>query len=139
MGFFKSVGNKLKRVVSVKNLVNGVTGNFSAIAQDAKRVMTTEDPKKSKNAPNNSLTNKAFEIPKEVQQMVETQEKKYIDNVTKSVAENPTVQKTSDFFTKLWFETQWRLHKTKILVALALLCGFLVYWFRFRKRKSRRR
>lgn len=45
-GFFKSVGNKLKRVVSVKNLVRGVTGNISAIGEDVSRVIKSDDPKK---------------------------------------------------------------------------------------------
>lgn len=138
MGFFRDVGNKLKRVVSVKNLVRGVTGNFSAIAEDAKRVMTTEDPKKlSKQI--NSLTDKAFVIPQPVVDVVKQAETNYTNNLINSVASIPAVQDTNVFMSKLWIQSMWNKYKTQILLVLGALGLFLLLKFGFKKDNRKRR
>lgn len=126
MGFFKSVGNKLKRVVSVKNLVRGVTGNFSGIAEDAKRIMTTEDPKKVAKVVN-SLTNKSFEIPQPVTDIIKQADANYQANLINSVASIPAVQNANAFMSKLWFQSMWGKYKTQILIVLGAVVAFLLY------------
>lgn len=128
MGFFKSIGNKLKRVVSVKNLVRGVTGQYSAIGADVKRVMTTEDPKKVAKEVN-SLTNKNFQIPEPVNDMVQQAEKNYQMNVAKSIAEIPAVQNANAFMSKLWIQSMWNKYKTQILLVAGAFVAFFAYRF----------
>ena len=138
MGFFKDIGNKLKRVVSVKNLVRGVTGNFSAIAEDAKRVMTTEDPKKVAKQVN-SLTNKAFEIPQPVTDIVKQADANYQANLVASVASIPAVQNANAFMSKLWIQSMWGKYKTQILLICGAIGAFLVWKYGFKNNRKRRR
>lgn len=138
MGFFKSIGNKLKRVVSVKNLVRGVTGNFSAIAEDAKRIMTTEDPKKV-SAQVNSLTDKNFEIPQPVTDIIKQADANYQANLVASVASIPAVQDANAFMSKLWIQSMWGKYKTQILLIGCAIVALLVWKFGFKnKRKPKR-
>lgn len=138
MGFFKDIGNKLKRVVSVKNLVRGVTGNFSAIAEDAKRVMTTEDPKKVAKQVN-SLTNKAFEIPQPVTDIVKQADANYQANLVASVASIPAVQDANAFMSKLWIQSMWGKYKTQILLIGGSIGALLVWKYGFKNNRKRRR
>lgn len=126
MGFFKSIGNKLKRVVSVKNLVRGVTGNFSGIAEDAKRIMTTEDPKKVASQVN-SLTDKNFQIPQPVTDIIKQADANYQANLINSVASIPAVQDANAFMSKLWFQSMWEKYKTQILIVVGAIVAFLLY------------
>ncbi|CAN1538311.1 hypothetical protein MCETHM1_01652 [Flavobacteriaceae bacterium] len=140
MGFFKDVGNKLKRVVSLKNVVRGVTGNFSAVADDVKRVMTTQDPRTVKNAVAvNSLTDKNFVIPEPVQDVLKAQDSTYQQNLVKSIASIPAVQDANTFMSKLWIQSQWLKYKKWIIAGAVLLVGFLVWFFKFRKKHARKR
>lgn len=125
MGFFKSIGNKLKRVVSLKNLVNGVTGNFSAVGKDVVRVMSTEDPKKKASEPVNALTQKAFVLPPPVVDIIKSQEQMYQTNVINSVAAIPIVQDANTWFTKLWFKSQWEKYKNWIIGFIVVVLSFL--------------
>lgn len=136
MGFFKSIGNKLKRVVSIKNLVNGVTGNFTAIGSDVKRVMTSEDPKKKAV---NTLTDVNFTIPQPVQDVLKAQDATYKTNVLNSIASIPVVQDANTFMSKLWLQSQWLKYKNWIIGFLAVLTVFLVWKFGFSKKKNTRR
>lgn len=136
MGFFKSIGNKLKRVVSIKNLVNGVTGNFSAIGSDVKRVMTTADPKK----PVNTLTDVNFTVPQPVQDVLKTQDSLYKTNLVKSVASIPLVQDANTFMSKLWIQSQWLKYKNWIIGFLVVVLSFvLLRKFVFKKHSDGRK
>ncbi|MGL2994562.1 hypothetical protein [Flavobacterium sp. TSSA_36] len=138
MGFFKDATNKLKRVVSVKNLVRGVTGNFSAIAEDAQRVMTTEDPKKVAKQVN-SLTNKTFAIPQPVSDVVKQAETNYTNNLINSVAGMPAVQDANAFMSKLWIQSMWNKYKTQILLFGGALVALLVLKFGIKTNNRKRR
>lgn len=139
MGFFKSIGNKLKRVVSIKNLVNGVTGNFSAVGKDIVRVVSTEHPKKKAIEPINSLTQKGFVLPPPVAEILESQDKLYQTNLVKSVAELKPVQDLNSWFTKVWFQSQSLKYKNWIIGFLAVVTVFLIWKFGFSKKKNTRR
>ena len=138
MGFFNSIGNKLKRVVSVKNLVRGVTGQYSAISADIKRVMTTEDPKKVAKQVN-ALTDKNFEVPQPVTDMLKQADTNYTNNLVKSVASIPAVQDANAFMSKLWFQSMWQKYKTQILVVAVAIVAFLVWKFGFKNNNRKRR
>ncbi|MDI5898747.1 hypothetical protein [Flavobacterium yafengii] len=139
MGFFKSIGSKLKRVVSVKNLVNGVTGNFSAIGSDVVRVMKTEDPKKKPLEPVNQFTSKTFSIPQPVTDILEAQDKLYQTNLVKSVASIPVVQDVNTIMSKLWIQSQWLKYKNWIVGFGAVLSCFLLWKFVFSKKQNQRK
>lgn len=138
MGFFKSIGNKLKRVVSVKNLVRGVTGQFSAIGDDVKRVMSTEDPKKVAKQVN-ALTNKNFEVPQPVTDMLKQADTNYSNNLVNSIASVPAVQDANTFMSKLWIQSQWKKYKTQILLFGGAIVAFLVWKFGFKNNNRKRR
>jgi hypothetical protein len=142
MGFFKDVGNKLKRAISLKNVVRGVTGNFSGIGEDVVRIAQTEDPRKtlSKSVqPVNSLTDKKFALPVEVKDVLKQQDVNYSNNLISSVASIPAVQDANTFMSKLWFQSQWLKYKKWIIAGAVLLVGFLVWFFKFRKKHARKR
>lgn len=140
MGFFKDVGNKLKRVVSLKNVVRGVTGNFSAVGEDVKRVMTTPDPKKGVAVqPVNSLTDPQFTIPQPVQDVLVSQGVKYQDTLAQKLGANKSVQDANTLFTKVWFQSQWQKYKNFIIGLGAVLSVFLLWRFVFTKKTNRRR
>lgn len=140
MGFFKDVGNKLKRVVSLKNVVRGVTGNFSAVGEDVKRVMTTPDPKKVVAVqPVNSLTDPQFTIPQPVQDVLVSEGIKYQDTLAQKLGANKSVQDANTLFTKVWFQSQWQKYKNLIIGVGAVASAFLLWRFVFAKKSNRRR
>ena len=122
MGFFKNIGNKLKRVVSIKNLVRGVTGDFSGVGADVKRVMSTPDPKKAVN----SLTDENFQVPDMVTDVLKSQDAKYQANVINSITDIKAVQDANVWFTKLWFQAQWKKHQNWIYGFIFVLVSFLL-------------
>ena len=122
MGFFKNIGNKLKRVVSIKNLVRGVSGDFSGIGADVKRVMSTPDPKKAVNP----LTDEKFEVPHMVTDVLKAQDGKYKANVINSVTDIKAVQDATDWLTKAWFQAQWKKHQNWIYGFIFVLVSFLL-------------
>jgi hypothetical protein len=139
MGFFKNVGNKLKRVVSIKNLISGVTGDFSSIGKDVKRVLTSTDPKKGVSAVDTSVVSKGFVIPKQLEDVLNAQDATYARNVTNSVASIPAVQKANSFFTKVYLKSQWELHK-KWFIGLGVVIVCIILWkFVFSKKQNGRK
>lgn len=136
MGFFKNVGNKLKRVVSIKNLVNGVTGNFSAIGKDVVRVVGSEDPKKKVTQPVNTLTQKGLVLSTPVVDMLANADKIYQDNLMKSVAELKPVQDANTWFAKLFAKSQWEKYKYWIIGFLVVVLSFLLFRKFFFKKSS---
>lgn len=136
MGFFKSIGNKLKRVVSLKNVLHGVTGNFTAIGADVKRVMTTEDPKKKTVNP---VTDASFTIPQPVQDVLKSQDALYKTNLINSVASIPAFQDANTFMSKLWIQSQWLKYKNWIIGFCSVLSVFLLWRFAFSKKGNNRK
>ncbi|TRX06196.1 hypothetical protein [Flavobacterium gawalongense] len=138
MGFFKSVGNKLKRVVSMKNLVSGVTGNFSAIGKDIVRVATTTDPKKGKSVVDTSVVAKGFQLSPQVEQVLKSQEQIYADNIVNSVASIPAVQDANSFMSKLYIQSMWLKYKNWFIGLGAVVFVFVLLKFVFSKKNNRR-
>jgi hypothetical protein len=126
MGFFKNVGNKLKRVVSIKNLISGVTGDFSSIGKDVKRVLTSTDPKKGVSVVDTSVVAKGFVLPKPLEDVLSAKDATYARNLESSVASIPLVQKANSFFTKVYLKSQWELYKKWIIGFLVVLISFLL-------------
>ncbi|MFV8389806.1 hypothetical protein [Flavobacterium sp. LB1P71] len=139
MGFFKSIGNKLKRVVSVKNLVNGVTGNFSAVGADVVRVASSEDPKRKVTQPVNTLTQKGSVLSTPVVDMLANADKTYQDNLIKSVAELKPVQDANTWFAKLFAKSQWEKYKNWIIGFGAVVSVFVLWKFVFSKKQNTRK
>lgn len=139
MGFFKSIGNKLKRVVSIKNLTNAVTGNFTAIGKDVVRVATTSDPKKSPSVPDTTIVPLGYTLPQPVQEVLKAQDEKYKTNVINSVASIPVVQDTNSFFSKVYLQSMWLKYKNWIIGFLCVVGVILLWKFAFSKKKSTRR
>lgn len=140
MGFFKNVGNKLKRAVSLKNLVRGVTGNFSAVGEDVSRIIRTEDPKKAKAQAPNVLTDSAFQLPKPVVDVLNTQDSIYKENLINSVASVGAVQDANSFMSKLYIQSMWLKYKNWIIGFVIVLSAFLlIRKFFFKKTTARRK
>ena len=140
MGFFKNVGNKLKRAISLKNLVRGVTGNFSAIGEDVSRIMKSEDPKKAQAQAANVLTDSAFQLPKPVVDVLNTQDSIYKENLINSAASVGAVQDANTFMTKLYIQSMWLKYKNWIIGFLLVLSAFLlIRKFFFKKTSARRK
>lgn len=134
MGIFKKLGSKLKRVVSIKNLVNGVTGNFGAIAKDAVRVATTEGPKKNVSGVvidaggvDTTFLKPNYQIPAPAMDLIEGQGKAFGAKVATVVSSQSAVQNTNSFFTKVYLESMYLKYKTWITLFFALLGAFILY------------
>lgn len=140
MGFFKSIGSKLKRVVSIKNLVRGVTGDFAGVGSDVVRVMSSEDPKRKIDAPVNTLTQVGLVMPQPVTDILANADKTYAKNLLSSVAGLKVVQDANTWFTKLWFQSQWTKNKNWIIgFVLVVITFLLVRKFVFKKGTNTRK
>jgi len=138
MGFFKSIGNKLKRVISIKNLVRGVTGQFGAIGADAIRVATTTDPKKGKSVPDATLIPVNYAIPAPAMDVLNAQGSIFAKKVVDSVAGVPVVQNTNAFMSKIYIQSMWIKYKNWIIGFLIVLVTTLTIW-KLTKSKTRGR
>ncbi|TRX16735.1 hypothetical protein [Flavobacterium franklandianum] len=132
MSIFKTIGNKLKRVVSLKNAISAVTGNYGAVVADAKRVMSTPDSKRKN--PASQVVLPVTELPKEIDQLINNQANLYQDNLAKSIGKSKLVQDningTNALFSKIWFQATWEKNKKYliwVLMAVALFIGWKLY------------
>lgn len=137
MSFIKTIGNKLKRVVSLKNAVSLVTGNYGAVTADIKRVMTTPD-KKQPNNPAANVVLPSFEIPplidSALKQQVENLSAKTANTLASSKLVQDNVNPVNGFFTKVWFKATWEKNKVLIIALCVAIFGF-VGWKLFKKPK----
>lgn len=129
MGIFKKLGTKLKRVVSVKNLINVGTGRFDLVAKDAVRVATTEAPAKKGDpyTPDVTFLKPTFQIPAPAMDVIEGQGKAFGAKIVTAITKESGVQNTSDFFTKVYLESMYLKYKTWIMVVVAAIVGFVLY------------
>lgn len=131
MSVFKTLGNKLKRVVSLKNALNLVGGKYVDVLGDVKRVATTGKPKGKSIA--SQATFKNFEFPTEVMEVALTKERDFVNNVSKSIASSKIVQDningTNRFMTKVWWQATWTKNKKMILIVAGLVVVFVGYKF----------
>ena len=129
MGLFKQLGSKLKRVISLKNLVNVGTGNFSAVAKDAVRVATSNAPLK-KGDPftvDTTFLKPDYIIPIPAMDVIEGQGKVFGSKVSTIIAKQSAVQNTNDFFTKVYIESMYMKYKNWIMVAVAIVVSFVLF------------
>ena len=129
MGLFKQLGSKLKRVISLKNLVNVGTGNFSAVAKDAVRVATSNAPVK-KGDPftvDTTFLKPDYIIPVPAMDVIEGQGKVFGSKVSTIIAKQSAVQNTNDFFTKVYIESMYMKYKNWIMVAVAIFVSIVSY------------
>lgn len=129
MGFFKNIGSKLKRVISIKNLTNVATGQFGAVAKDALRVATTNAPT-SKGAgftPDNMFLNPSLQVPQSVIDVADAKGKVFYNKVTKTIADEPAVQNVSDFFTKTYLQSMYEKYKTWVILIFVAVVSFILY------------
>lgn len=141
MGFFKSIGNKLKRVVSINTLTKVATGNFSAVGKEVLRVATTDkikDPKTGKMIVVPSGTK--IEIPEFVDNVLKVEGDKFAKIAASAVAENKTVQDAVDFLSKAAIKAWWLKHRNWIIgLLVSLLLFFAVKSAFFGKMNKRAR
>lgn len=133
MGFFKTIGSKLKRAISIKNLINVGTGNFSAVGQDLLRISTSQDPNAKKNSPviPNLVPNDTV-IPPMIQSILEVQGAKQANKLTQTLAGIPAVQDTNSFLSGVYLQSMWLKYKTMIIgIASAFLVIVLLKKFVF--------
>jgi hypothetical protein len=65
MSIFKTIGSKLKRVISLKNVISAATGNFTAVTADMARVMTTKSPSELKKEADSKANGIAYVSPEQ--------------------------------------------------------------------------
>jgi hypothetical protein len=129
MGFFKSLGTKLKRAISIKNLTNVATGNFSAVGQDLIRVATTEkitDSNGKVTIVPNGFSKTPVVIPDAVSAVLDSQGAKFNQKVVSAVASNTTVQNATDLLTKIGIQAFWNKNKNWIIGLGASVVLFVV-------------
>lgn len=148
MGFFKKIAQKVKRVASLKNVIGLATGNYLGVAKDALRVATTNKLVKSVGQPTVMTPDATFvspqtQIPRIVQDTLLAKGAKQSSKMVNLLAQNKDVQsvanQTSAFMSKVYLQAMWLKHKTLILVIGGGLVAFLVYWFGFRAKNTKRR
>ncbi|MDD5151420.1 MAG: hypothetical protein PHC28_13260 [Flavobacterium sp.] len=140
MGFFKGIGNKLKRVVSIKNLTRAVTGNFSAIGADALRIAKSKDPNATKNSPATVEIAQHYEIPSYANDVLDSVGKAASDKISKVLSDSKFVKDNSDsvnkFVFKVWWDTNWSKYKNWIIGFFVSLILFIVGWKLLKKGKG---
>jgi len=131
MGFFSSVANKLKRVVSLNNLTRLVTGNFTDVGKDLLRVATTPDP----NAKNGSVPVPAMlpvntQIPQPIADVLAVQGAKFQQQVVNKIASDTNFQNVTDLFTKAGIQAFWLKNKMWFIGAgVAIVAIFTIHHF----------
>lgn len=148
MSVFKTIGTKVKRLASLKNVINAVSGNYAAVGKEALRVASTKAPAK-KGVTNVGLnaseeqTIKAYEIPTTVQQMLNTAGAKQAKKTSQLLANTPFVQDNLDtankFALSVWWDATWLKYKHFILAGLALIAVFIGWKVLGKKSGSRGR
>lgn len=145
MGFFKSLGSKLKRVISIKNLTNVATGNFSALGKDVLRVATTEVKKDSNGVTSivsNGLSKTPVVMPQTVSDILDAQGQKTSKQLVSALATNDSFSNATTFLTKAWLQSQWLKYKNWLIGLGVAIIMFLVVnktMFSGKSRKSGRR
>lgn len=144
MGFFKSLGTKLKRAISIKNLTNVATGNFSAVGQDLIRVATTEKTKDANGkvviVPN-GFSKTPVVVPDAVKAVLDSEGAKFNQKVVSAVASNETVQNATNLLTKIGIQAFWNRNKNYIIGLITAIVLFVVVKISFfgKRRKGGKR
>lgn len=142
MGFFKSIGTKLKRVISIKNLTNVATGNFSAVGQDVIRVATTnvkKDATGKTTIVSNGLSKTPVVLPQPLTDLLDAQGQKTSKQLVNSLATNDSFSNATTFLTKAWIQAQWLKYKNWLIgFGVAVLMFIIVKKTMFRGKFNKR-
>jgi hypothetical protein len=139
MSIFKTIGSKLKRVISLKNVISAATGNFTAVTADMARVMTTKSPselKKEADSKANGIayvspeqTIPTFEIPQVLQASIDSAGEKQAAKMSSAIASSGLAQNNLDavnkFALKVWWDAMWLKNKPFILGLGGLIVVFI--------------
>lgn len=144
MGFFKKIGEKVKRVASLKNVIGLATGNYLGVAKDALRVATTNKPVKGEPVVQDTTF---FEQPPVISDTVEKvltvkgqeQTSRMVDMLASKKQVQDTADQATGFMSQVYLKALWLKYKTWFIVAGISLGAFLVYWFGFRDKDQPRR
>lgn len=151
MGFFKKLGSKLKRVISLKNVTRAATGQFGAIGKDVIRVVTTNSPaeiralKAAAEAKGQVFVPppvKTVEIPAPIESVLDAQGSKFAYSTAKALSKNETVQNATSFLTKVGLQTFWENNKKWLYWVIGLIFAlimFLTFRWAFRSAKGGKR
>lgn len=145
MGFFKKIGEKVKRVVSINNIMAAATGNFTAVAKDALRIATTNAPTKDNSTftPDNSIVPVNTVIPDPVQNILTAKGAQQQQKAVDFFATKPQVQdganQMTGFMTKVYWQSMWLNHKNTILAVGGVIVAFIVYKVGFSQKGTSKR
>jgi hypothetical protein len=141
MGFFKNIGSKLKRVISIKNLTNVATGQFGAVAKDALRVATTNAPVKkgAGTTVDTTFLNPNTQIPPQAMSVIEGQGKVFGAKVSQAISGEPAVQNVADFFTKTYLQSMYEKYKTWVILIFVSVVSLILYKVLGKKKSTRAR
>lgn len=138
MGFFKKIGNKLKRVISIKNITRAATGQFGAIGKDVLRVASTEDPKEvrakqaaaaAKGQTYTPAPVKVAEMPKEIEVILDSEGQTFKKNLLKQASDSGVVQDASSFAINTALLAYWKKYRAWLIGLLfALIMFFSLRW-----------
>ena len=145
MGFFKSIGTKLKRVISIKNLTNVATGNFSAVGQDVIRVATTnvkKDATGKSTIVQNGLSKTPVVMPQELADIANAEGQKLNQKLVDNLAKNDAFSNATTFITKAWIQAQWLKYKNWLIgfgvaVLMFIIVKKTMFSGKFNKRARR--
>lgn len=142
MGFFKSIGKKLKRVISLKNLTRVATGQFGEVGKSVLRVMSTDNLGKDANGRSIIVpTGTKLEMPKAIETVLNSEGDKFKKIVEDKVASSPAAQDAASFLTNVGFKALWFKYKNWIiglLCAIALIVVTKLLFFRKSKSSGKR-
>ena len=145
MGFFKDIGKKIKRVVSLKNAINVATGQWTAVGKDVIRVATTNAPNKVGEVQlpildNTTMVGKAMQgsvITSQMDAVLTAKGNEFAQKTAEIVGITPQATGVSDWFTKAYLSGMWLRYKNYILIVIAIILG-LFAWKHFAKPKRGR-
>jgi hypothetical protein len=144
MGFFKSIGTKLKRAISIKNLSNLATGNFSAVGQDLIRVATTEKVKDANGKVTivpNGFSKTPVVLPEPVKEFLDVKGKEMYKKTTDALAKTDAAQNATDFVTTIALKSFWNKNKNYIIgliTAIILVVSLKMSFFGKRRKGGKR-
>ncbi|WP_310560616.1 hypothetical protein [Flavobacterium sp.] len=140
MSIFKTIGTKLKRAISLKNVINAATGNFTAVSQELMRVATTKaPPKNGATVPSTEQVFSSLEMPSAVNDYLIAAGAKQKATATNAIANSLLVQdnvgNVNRFLSSVWLKATWIKYKTWFIICGLAVLG-LIGWKMFSKKST---
>jgi hypothetical protein len=140
MSIFKTIGNKLKRVVSINNIKRAVTGNFSAIGADVIRVATTLSPseQRAKDAGQtvDATTFNVAPLSADLASFVDDVGSNTSNKLANSLSKLKPVKDISSLATSVYLKAMWEKYRNWIIGFFVSLILFIVGWKILKKGKN---